>query len=497
MNTLALDTAPPATRRLADLPAPRGLPLLGHLHRLSPTRMHLQLEQWAREFGPVYRISLGGAPALVFHDAEAGQAVLRNRPRAVTRAGMLRPIFREMGADGLFSAEGDDWLAQRRLIMGSLNASHFRGFFPTIRAITERLHRRWLRAAEQGTVLEMTQELVRYTVDVTSALSFGEDPNTIEQGDNVIQRHLAAIFPMVMKRMLAPLPTWRWFKLPADRALDRHLAAVHAYAHERIAAARQRLAADAEPSPRNALEAMVLEAAQPGSGFTDATIVANVLTLLLGGEDTTAHALAWSLYHLGQDPALQRQLHEQAVAALGEAPVCATHEAVRGLDLFEAVASEAMRLKPVVALIGLEAREAMVVDGVEVPPRTRLFFLNRPAQLDARHFAGPDRFDPGRWLHTQEGSAHNPRAYLQFGAGPRVCPGRHLAGVELRLVLSMLLRQFEVELACEPAAVRELLHFTNTPDRMPVRLKLRQPRAGATPAHAATPAAARCPFGHA
>ena len=70
-------------------------------------------------------------------------------------------------------------------------------------------------------------------------------------------------------------------------------------------------------------------------------------------------------------------------------------------------------------------------------------------------------------------AAHNPRAHLQFGAGPRVCPGRHLATTEMRLVLSMLMRNFEVELACQPGELREVMAFTMMPERMPVRLHAR------------------------
>lgn len=495
MTTMTLPTAAPApaTRTLADLPAPRGWPLLGNLLQLDPLRLHTQLEAWGRELGPVYRLDLLGKPVLVFSDAAAMQALLRERPHAVSRGVTLRPILREMGIDGVFSAEGADWLPQRKLIMASLNASHFRGFFPTLQAITARLHRRWCRAAERGEVVEMTRDLIRFTVDVTSALSFGEDPNTLEIEGQVIQDHLAAIFPMMMKRSVAPVRHWRWFKLPADRALDRHLAAVHAYAHQRIAAALERLRLDAPEVPRHALEAMLMEAQRPGSGFTDELIVANVLTLLLAGEDTTAHALAWSVLELARDPALQQRLHDEAVRQLGDAPVCPRHEALRPLDRFEAVAMEAMRFHPVVAFFAQHTLRPTVIAGVQVPADTRLFYISRPAQLDARHFSEPQRFDIERWGEGgREDRVHEPRAYLQFGAGPRVCPGRHLAAQEIRLVLSMLLREFEITLACDESEIHEVLNFTNLPSRMPVRLRQRNRSSAAAVASAGR--LSSCPF---
>jgi cytochrome P450 len=74
--------------------------------------------------------------------------------------------------------------------------------------------------------------------------------------------------------------------------------------------------------------------------------------------------------------------------------------------------------------------------------------------------------------------AHDVRAYLQFGAGPRVCPGRHLATVEMRLALSMLMKSFTIELAIDPAKIREVQAFTMVPDTMPVRLRPRERSGG-------------------
>lgn len=474
---------PPATalasaspRTLADVPTPPGLPLLGQALSLRPLRMARQLEDWGREVGMPYRLKLGPRQILVFDDPEAMQTLLRGRPRSVRRNRMFEPVFAEMGIDGVFAVEGDEWQAQRRLVMQALNPSHFRAFHPTLQAITDRLQRRWETAADEGRTLEMTEELVRYTVDVTSALAFGEDPNTLELGEDVIQKHLAAIFPMVMKRVMAPWPYWRHFRLPADRRLERDLAAVHAYAHRTIERARRRLAIEQPAEPRHALEAMLMLADRADSGFTDATIVANVITLLLAGEDTTAHSLAWTLYFLAQDKSLQDRLHGEALAALGDAPGCPHHDAVKRLDLFEALASEALRLKPVIPAFGLSLLEPAQLGDLALPAGSDVMYLARPSLTSERHFTNAERYDPWRWLAGgAEGQVHDTRAFLQFGAGPRVCPGRHLATVELRLVLSMLLKNFRVELTCAPEAIEEVTAFTMLPSRMPVRLHRRRP----------------------
>jgi cytochrome P450 len=474
--SLALPSRP---RQLHELPSPKGLPLLGHLLQLHPTSAHLQMERWAAELGTPYRVRMAHVEMLVWSDPELQQQVLRERPHRYRRGKRLRPVMAEMGIEGVFASEGEAWSPQRRLVMQALNATHFPGFFPQLRSITHRLYRRWHAAAARGEVLDMAHELMRYTVDVTCTLAFGEDPNTIEREGNRIQQHLALIFPMIMKRVLTPFSRWRWLKLPADRRLDRSLAVVHQHVRELIEKARRRMRDEPSDTPRNLLEAMLAQRDAPGSGFSDEVVSANVLTLLLAGEDTTANSLAWSLFYLSADPALQDRLHHEARAAFGADPVCQQYEGIRALDRFEAVASEALRLRPVAPLVALEPLQDVVLRDVAVPARTVIYFLTRPGMMDPRHFHEPQRYDPERWLRPrgsddeQAARPHETRAFLQFGAGPRVCPGRHLAAVEMRLVLSMLMHSFRVELAGEPADIREVLALSMMPSHMPVRLHLK------------------------
>lgn len=470
-----MTTAAASARSLQALPSPPGLPWVGHLTRLRRADLHRQFEDWARELGTPYRLDLGPVTGLVIDDIEWAQQILRERPQRWRRTSRIRQVTAEIGLDGLFSAEGSDWEPQRRLVMQALHPGHLREFYPTLQAITARLHRRWQAAAERGTVFEMHEDLTRYTVDVTSALAFGEDPNTLEQDGDRIQQHLAMIFPMLMRRLVMPLPYWRWLRLPVDRRLDRHLAAVHAHIAGLIDRTRQRLRQEPDRPPRNLLESFLQQQALPGSSIGDDTVSANMLTVLLAGEDTTATSLSWTMPYLAADRAWQARLAEEARAALGQAAVCPDPAALRQLDRCEAAVTEAQRLRPVAALQTFQPLQDTVLAGLAIPRGTQVYFINRPGLLDPRHFHDPHRYDPERWLRPRDRQpgAHEPRAFLQFGAGPRVCPGRHLAGVEIRLVMSMLMRDFEVELAIDPGRIDEVSAFTMQPSRMPVRLHRR------------------------
>lgn len=466
-----------AARTIEQLGGPRPWPLVGNLLQFDLPRLHQQMEAWAERHGPAYRLRVGRRDALVISDPALIATALRERPGTWRRMRPIEAVIREAGGHGVFSAEGADWQRQRRLVMSAFDPTHLRSYFPSLQRVTERLGAQWLEAARRGETIDLQASLTRYTVDVTAGLAFGIDLDTLN-APHPIQQHLDQMFPMLFRRINAPWPYWRWLRLPADRAYDRALQQIHAAVRGFVGAARQRLQDEPQrrERPTDLLEAMLVARDAEGGALTEAEVVGNVITVLLAGEDTTAHTLGWTLFQLAQHPQWQQRLQGVADEVLGAAAVCASYEDVRRLDLFEATANEATRLKPIVPLVFLEPNEDVVLDGTALPRGTPMFFLLRPAMLDDARFADAATFDPGRWSagHHPE-RAHDTRAYMQFGAGPRVCPGRHLAGVEIRLVLSMLARHFNVELAVDPGSIREVAAFTMMPSAMPMRLLPRPP----------------------
>ena len=460
-------------RRLADLPAPGALPWLGNLHQLDPKRLHAQLEAWGRTLGPSYTFKIGPKRILVTSDVDIALSALRDRPGRFRRLSTIEPVAAEMGINGVFSVEGKAWRPQRDLVMRALAPHQLESFFPTLQLISDRLRRRWQQSADAGTDTDVLQDLTRFTVDTTATLVFGKDVNTLESAEDAIQRHIGVIFPMVSYRVNALLPYWRYFKLPRDRQLDRSLQAVRAFAEEMIGHAREHMRRSPGESPRNLLEAMLALRDEPESGFSDDDVYANIMTLLLAGEDTTAYSLAWAMHILASDPEQQARLHRAAREALGDARVPMTFADTAKLALFEGVAFEAMRMRPVAPLNFLEANETTELAGIEIPKGTPVFLLTRPATLDDSNYRGARDFKPERWVGQREGNrdGHSARAFLQFGAGPRFCPGRYLATLEMKMVLATLSRNFSIEHAEDPAVTQEVFAFTMMPSRLRLRLR--------------------------
>jgi len=268
---------------------------------------------------------------------------------------------------------------------------------------------------------------------------------------------------------------WRHVKLPADRALDAHLEAFRSAVQGFIAAARQRMAANPalREEPGNLIEAMIASRDKPGNALTDEDVAANVATMLLAGEDTTANTLAWMVVMLARHPWALERATAEVRRALGEDRMVTRLEQLDALEFVEACAHETMRLKPVAPILPQQAERDTVLGGIAIPKGTLCIFLMRGGTSDARHFPRPDVFDPDRWLREEAGGTK--RIAMPFGAGPRMCPGRYLALLEIKMAIATLLGGFRLDKveSADGGAVQEHLAFTMAPTPVVMRL---QPR---------------------
>jgi cytochrome P450 len=319
---------------------------------------------------------------------------------------------------------------------------------------------------------------MRYTVDTIAGLAFGAEVDTLGSDEDVIQRHLNRIFPALSQRLFAPLPTWRWFSSAADRTLARSVVEVNASVDDFIRQARARLEADPtlRAHPQNLLEAMLVAADEPSSGITDRQVSGNVLTMLLAGEDTTANTLAWTIHLLWTHPAALARAVEEVQRVCGDESI-PTLAQIAQLDYVEACAHEAMRLKPVAPQTGIEALRDTTLGDVRIPEGMVVIGVMRRDATSERHVANASAFDPERWLGDAAlaaGSAK--RISMPFGAGPRICPGRYLALLEMKMALAVLLGHFDLTHVgtVDGQPPRELLQLAMAP--VGLRMQLRERR---------------------
>ncbi|KHT41840.1 cytochrome P450 [Pectobacterium brasiliense] len=459
-------------RSIKRLPMPPTRSILGHVDYLKRSDVHLQMLRWKAQYGRFYRLRLGLTSAIVIADAECIRTIMKSRPDEFRRISSIESVFQEAGLNGVFSSEGKRWEHQRRLTEPMFQPAHLKYFYPSLRKVTSRLSDRFAMLAETGETVVLVEEFKRYTVDITSLLAFGEDVNTLEQGENPLSQSLRRLFPMINARSGSLFPVWRYIRRERDKQFDASLSLIREYVDGFIYRQRKRLRLNPQlmEAPENMLQVMLAEQKKDGT-LKDDDIVANAITLLLAGEDTTANTLAWMSFQLCSAPSIEECVFQECKEAADGAGALLPWPLPR-LPWLTAVMYESMRLKPVAPLLYIEPTKNTIIDDFLIKKGTPLLLMLNASGFDDALFQQPDDFVPERWLERGKASFSD----LQpFGGGPRMCPGRSLALMEIKLGFHALCSGFRVE-AQQPASdVTESFAFTMSPSGFRVKLHKREP----------------------
>jgi cytochrome P450 len=459
-----------------DLSGPKQLPLLGNIHQVSISNLHNNFEKWATEYGDVFRIALGPKKFTIVSKPEIVQQILKLRPTKFRRMSKLDHILRSEKIIGVFNTEGEEWKIHRRIVNKGLDLKHQQLYFPSMLTTLERFYNKMLVVSQSNENYSIQDDLIRFTVDVTSFLAFGYEMNTLEQKGGVIQNYMEKIFPMLFKRINDPILFYKVYKNKKDREYDIAMREINKQIDVFIENGKERLEKNPElkNNPANFLEA-ILVAAEEEKVFSNQEIKGNLLTILLAGEDTTAHSIAWAISFICKHPEIQKKLQEEADAVLGDDIYLKEYSKHNDFTYTEAVINETLRLKSVAPLLIMEPLEDIEIDNYLFKKGAVTTLITRFGAKNDNYFSDSEQFKPERWLEKPENKCpvHNTDAFMPFGFGPRFCPGKNLAFLEMKLVLSMIAKNFTIEMVSPVEDIKEIMAFAMMPSKYEIRLKRR------------------------
>ena len=194
-------------------------------------------------------------------------------------------------------------------------------------------------------------------------------------------------------------------------------------------------------------------------GMDDDLIRDQLLTMLIAGHDTSTAQLSWGLYLLGRHTDALQKAQDETDANI-PMRVAPTVEQLNQLNYLELVNKETLRLYPPIHIGNRKAGKTMDVQGYEIEEGMRVMYSIYLAHRDKKYWPEPNRFLPERF-DRQNKIKLPPFTYLPFGGGPRNCIGAAFSQVEAKVVLSHILREFELNL--EQDTVRTYMGATLEP----------------------------------
>jgi cytochrome P450 len=194
------------------------------------------------------------------------------------------------------------------------------------------------------------------------------------------------------------------------------------------------------------------------------------MQVIAAGHETTASAMIWTTYALSKDQKSQDRLRTEI---LGMNVNEMTAKSIDELPYLDNVIREALRVYSPTLTIPWEALEDIVIAGVKIPKGTTVQLVPAMTQLNPDIW-GPDvdAFNPDRWDRLS-GDASSPYAMETFSNGPRMCPGKALALLNMKVLLVGLIREFRIEVLGD-----EELEFRNPSltlkSKRPLRFKVQR-----------------------
>ncbi|KAJ6133407.1 Benzoate 4-monooxygenase cytochrome P450 [Penicillium samsonianum] len=450
--------------RLKHIPGPFPA-CITDLHRMSwvPTaRAHLILQDAHRKYGEVVRI---GPNMVSFSNPEAIPAVYPMRP-GIPKGDFyatLRPYTRSGGAlHAVFNTTEEDILKQIKSPIAPLfNLSSTVTFEPLVDQVLQCIQNKFDQtycATEQ--VINMGQWLQFFAFDVMGTMTFSKRYGFLDQGKDV-GGMLATIIDFM--RTSAPMTQSPFL----DRILRKNIIAdilrqafrptpslsILSFVAQAIKEKTQKLEAEPDKAPNNHSHTDFLTRyiqLQKGNPNIPAWApTAWTFSNVIAGSDSVGTIMRTVLFNLLAYPNTMHKLRQELENANPSRPFPRYSE-VRDLPYLDACVLEAARVHPPFALPfeRVIPRGGLTVLGHYLPEGTVIggnpYVVNRDPNTfgDDAEFWRPERWLEGDSAHKR----HLEASMLTFGAGRRVCLGRHVGILEIKKLIPFLVLTYDMRL---------------------------------------------------
>jgi pentalenene oxygenase len=346
--------------------------------------------------------------------------------RTFDKGGPLFERARMLVGNGLVSSMREDHRQQRRMLQPAFHPARMPGYVQLMQQEIDSFLSEW----EDERPLDVSDAMHALTLRITARTMFA---TTVT--DRPIIPEVAHCMPIIMrgvyKRMVAPLRLQEKLPTPGNRRYNEVRARMHQIIRETIELQRQ------AGTDRGDLLSLLIAARDEETRhrLSDEEVYDQIMTLLIGGTETTGNTMTWAFHVLAELPEVETRLHAELDEVLGgRAP---TFEDLPRLDYTWRVLHETLRMYPPAWLLTRTTVRETELAGHRLPEGSIVMYSPYMMGHNPALFADPERFDPDRWL--PERAKDIPRgAMVPFSAGSRKCIGDAFGRAETTLALATI-----------------------------------------------------------
>ncbi|WP_162654408.1 cytochrome P450 [Lentilitoribacter sp. Alg239-R112] len=356
----------------------------------------------------------------------------KNYRMATVRQLILRPILR----DGLLTAEGDVWKRSRKSVAPVFAPRHAKGFADLMHKRAKEYVKKYEQIKETDLAVDMTELTYEILAETLFSNDIASDKADLAQDVEKLLHTMGRVDPLD----LIKTPKWvpRFRRLLGFPIMRKFRKIVSDTAGKRLA-----LMEDGTADIPDDFLTLLLRQLGP-EGLKRKEIEDNIITFIGAGHETTARALAWTLYCVANSCKYRNLMEAEADKVHNENidPV----DWPEHMPWTRAAFEEAMRLYPPAPSIN---RAALADDkwvshdgkNVTIEKDTTVLIMPWTLHRHEKLWEKPRVFRPERFLPENKAKLHRFQ-YLPFGAGPRVCIGATFALQEAIIALGVLMKSY-------------------------------------------------------
>jgi len=427
-------------------PGPTNVPLLGSLLYVNVRNISSSFTKLRKKYGDIFSLYVGRTPVVVLNSYELIKSTF-DRAEYSGRPGNFSGTFFQKGKTGITTTDGKHWTEQRKFLtnhLAHLTGEGSRGFEDVIMDEVVELKREF--AKKDGEALTLSYKLNVLLLNVLWSLTCGRKLHPQQQEFQAVHECIDKITQFVSKAAIFSfLPVLTWVLPESITNMERgryYRNRFHEITEKWIRAHRQ----DYRGNRVGDLQDAYIEKINKGEETYSAEgLAAIVREIFIIGAESESVLMRWAIRILSCHPEVQTEIQTEVEKVAGKAGVV-TWEMRERMPYTRAAIMEIQRFADI-APTGLIHKTVcdVSIEGFELPQGTLVMANLSACHRDPRFWSKPDEFHPQHFLKDGQ-VLENKEGFLPYSTGKRACPGAKIADMQLFLVITNILTDFNLSL---------------------------------------------------
>ncbi|KAK7280721.1 hypothetical protein RJT34_25788 [Clitoria ternatea] len=456
-------------------PGPPPLPLIGNLHQLNNSSPHHSLWQLSKRYGHLMSLRLGSKQAIVISSSKLAQQVLKTHDQKfASRPQFLGP--RKLSYNGLdlgFAPYSPYWREMKKICILHLFSSHRVQSFRSVREYeVAQMIKKLSHNVDSGKVVNLTENLMSFTSSLICRIGFGkrygcEYEEVVELGKGNQRSRLQVLLNEAQELLAVfcfsdyfPLLGWvdrlRGILWRLDKVFKELDLFYESVIYDHMDSTKTK---DQQVAYIIDILLQLLDHHSFSFPFTLHHIKALLMNIFIAGTDPSSATIVWAMTALLRNPEVMSKVQGEVRNLFCDKDFI-NEDDIQSLPYLKAVIKETLRLfPPSPLLLPRETMEPCELNGYQIQPKTLVYVNAWAIARDPETWEEPERFYPERFLDDSNlvEIKDNYFEMIPFGAGRRMCPGKHMGVVNVELCVGNPVHSFDWEVAEGDIGKEEML----------------------------------------